>query len=391
MRDSRVEWKLTWNARFERLEQPVFTSGIGLKVLGIFHPTGFISVPWTDFRELFPALLLGLLFVWLDLTSWVVLQDDLHWHVSKCFANVTSISQLIVDFSQMDSYYFHVVPSLKYQGQNDFSLTPANTLEHQKASLVCSPWRPTMGLVVPFIELVIVGVILIQWQYQSLCPATGFGLWLSSVNFELVVLAMWSNWSVLTIIFTSQRSCSFPQEQDPTLFKCSYGHVPTNPGDCYWSFSVQPPYRDCLCSVYRKPVLSSCNSCRQFVWKPWLCLNMRCSVLRLCPCRSHPYSTLMTLSLRTPDCQHSLSFHPQSCLPDWWWPSWTGGRTDRFLPILLKLVPVPSIHSGMFSPPCVELCSLLALTSWESTWVLFCDDFKWTAGNAVLLILCGNG
>ena len=33
-----------------------------------------------------------------------------------------------------------------------------------------------------FIEMVIVRVVLFQWQYQSLHPAMGFGLWVSSVN-----------------------------------------------------------------------------------------------------------------------------------------------------------------------------------------------------------------
>ena len=46
-----------------------------------------------------------------------------------------------------------------------------------------------------------------------------------------------------------------------------------------------------------------------------------------------------------------------------------GGLTGS-CPCCLKLVPVPNINSCMLSLPWTELCSLLALTSWESTWVL---------------------
>ena len=42
-------------------------------------------------------------------------------------------------------------------------------------------------------------MILFQWQYQILCPAMGFSHQFSSVNFG--VLAMWSSWSVLAVIF----------------------------------------------------------------------------------------------------------------------------------------------------------------------------------------------
>ena len=34
----------------------------------------------------------------------------------------------------------------------------------------------------PFIEMVIVGLVLFQWQYQSLYPAMDFGLWVSGIN-----------------------------------------------------------------------------------------------------------------------------------------------------------------------------------------------------------------
>ena len=84
----------------------------------------------------------------LDLTSWVVFQDDLCWHAGEWLAEDTGDGQAVIYFPQMSGFSV-LPPSLKHQGQNDFSPTLADTMEHQKASLECSPWRPTMALVIP--------------------------------------------------------------------------------------------------------------------------------------------------------------------------------------------------------------------------------------------------
>ena len=95
-----IELKVTWSASFEWLEQPMFISGIwmeGLRCLFALQDS-FLPLKLT-LRSFFLLFCLGLLFGWLHLTSWMVLQDDLHQHAGKWFADATSDNQLIVDFS----------------------------------------------------------------------------------------------------------------------------------------------------------------------------------------------------------------------------------------------------------------------------------------------------
>ena len=95
------------------------------------------------------------------------------------------------------------------------------------------------------------------------------------------------------------------------------------------------------------------------------------SVQRLCLYQSWPYPPLMSLSQMRPDLWYSLSFLPEYHHQiQWWlWLDWKGA--GRFLLLLLfKAGPASGTNLGMSSSPCAELCSLLALTSWELTQVL---------------------
>ena len=49
---------------------------------------------------------------------------------------------------------------------------------------------------------------------------------------------------------------------------------PKYPDDYCWSSFVESPSRDCFCLVCKRPLPSSCNSCRQFVQMHHLCPNM---------------------------------------------------------------------------------------------------------------------
>ena len=51
----------------------------------------------------------------------------------------------VMHLSKVDSNHFGVPPSFRHQGQNDFSPTLADMLKHLRASLICSPWKPTMA------------------------------------------------------------------------------------------------------------------------------------------------------------------------------------------------------------------------------------------------------
>ena len=171
--------------------------------------------------------------------------------------------------------------------------------------------------------------------------------------------------------FTSQMSCSFPQECISALLWHIHGHVPTHPGYSHWSFLVKPPSRDCLCSVYGKPIPSSSTSHGQFVHTPHLCLSMGSSLQRLCPCQNHPYFCLASQSLMRLDPQYSMSclqlFHHQG--QQWPWLDWKGSW-QVFASHCSELSLASSTNLGIFLSPNVELWSLLALTSLESTLVL---------------------
>ena len=150
---------------------------------------------------------------------------------------------------------------------------------------------------------------------------------------------MQSSWSVLTIIFCISKEL----HSSATTQSCSVLMLLWLCLHMSWWLSLilfsGSSSKDCLYSVYRKPLPSSDTSCGQFVWTCHLCLNTRCSLQRLCPCHSHPHSPLMTLCLKRPDPWFSLS---SSHSPILWingGPSWTGRGTDQFLPSLFEAGP----------------------------------------------------
>ena len=74
-------------------------------------------------------------------------------------------------------------------------------------------------------------------------------------------------------------------------------------------------------------------------------------------------------------------------------PGWPGrGLVCSCLCCWLKLGPASSTNLGVSSSSSAELCSLLALTSWESTWVLLSWwSLSESARRAVPLFLCRDG
>ena len=81
--------------------------------------------------------------------------EEWDWGITtKCELCISSPESDRWDYSRTSLKWVAVVsvlpPSLKQQGQNNFSPTMVDMLKHWKALLICSPWRPTMALVVPF-------------------------------------------------------------------------------------------------------------------------------------------------------------------------------------------------------------------------------------------------
>ena len=119
-----------------------------------------------------------------DLTSLAVLQEDLGWHARECFADVTNDSQLIMDFSQMSCYCLCVASKLEASGAEWFESYTRRHVTAMKGITCVQSLRayhgPSCSLL---IKQIILGMVLFQWRYQSLCPAMGFSIQLSSVNF----------------------------------------------------------------------------------------------------------------------------------------------------------------------------------------------------------------
>ena len=191
---------------------------------------------------------------------------------------------------------------------------------------------------------------------------------------------MWSSWLVLTIIFWLLKGVVvFLQKCIPALFYCFHGHVPTHPGHLSLkSFSAEPLSRDCLCSVHRKPIPSSCSSCEQFVWTPVICVwtqdakslggCVHVGVINILP--------WLTLTPRSPDPQFSSKLLASCSVPYSRLKVtlvWTGGGLTGSSPHCFKAGPssqyqfrhVPSLHSVQ---SCVHSS---ASTSWESTSVSY--------------------
>ena len=147
-----------------------------------------------------------------------------------------------------------------------------------------------------FIETVIVGVVLFQWQYQSLFPAICFGFRVSSVN-----LGVSGCCNVEQLNSPDHHPMHlkgvvvFCKSEIPHHLNTVMVVSPTWPGSCCQSFSVEPP-------VQRLPMLSlqeassfySDTSFKQFVPSLHLCLSMW--LQRLCPHQNWPHSPLMSLS-----------------------------------------------------------------------------------------------
>ena len=146
--------------------------------------------------------------------------------------------------------------------------------------------------------------------------------------------------------------------------------------DYCWSFLFSWP------SVQRLPLLNLQEACTLLWYFLWavhtdhlICVWTQDTVCqRLCPCQSHPYSPLMTLSPRRPD--SLVPFQASCCIVP---SSWINGGPSHGLEdadwqgscsYCSKLGPASGTNSGMFSLPWAELCSLLTSTSRELTWVL---------------------
>ena len=91
-------------------------------------------------------------------------------------------------------------PNLKHQGQNEFNPTLEDTLECLKASFFAAPEDPPWPLSFPFHEKDNIGHGIVSVTIPESLP--GHGLWPPNLwcKFELMATAMWSSWSILTVI-----------------------------------------------------------------------------------------------------------------------------------------------------------------------------------------------
>ena len=83
---------------------------------GLRHPFALQDSVLLALGSFFLLFCLGLLFVWLDLTSGVVLKDSLCQHTGKCLTDVTCYSQPIMYLSQVGSYGLCVASKLEAPG-----------------------------------------------------------------------------------------------------------------------------------------------------------------------------------------------------------------------------------------------------------------------------------
>ena len=179
---------------------------------------------------------------------------------------------------------------------------------------------------------------------------------------------MQSSWSVLTIILHISKSCGLLEEHDPTLFESSHGHVPTWSGGCHWSFSVEPQSRGCLCWAHRKLipclVLLLSGSYGHFI-----CVKQ---VMQSPEAVSISESATSSLDESESDEAWSLVLLklPAAVASSGSAVALVGleGQLVGSCPCCcLKLDPAYSTNLHVSLPPCTELCSVLALTSWESS------------------------
>ena len=168
------------------------------------------------------------------------------------------------------------------------------------------------------IELVIVGMVLFQQQYQGLCPAMGFSFWLSSINFGADSLSNAEQLISPDHHFSYLKG--FAVFYKSVFLLCSKALIVMSPNILV---TVTDSFQLCLHpetafaqstgSPYPLPILLVSSSYgHSFVSEHEL--------WRLCPGQSHPHSPLMTLSPRRPVAWYSSNSRPQSCLPYQRWP-----------------------------------------------------------------------
>ena len=264
-------------------------------------------------------------------------------------------------------------PNLKHHGQNDFNPTLEDAYEHLKASLKCSPWRPTMARVVPFSwKWIMVSMVLFQWQYQSLCPAMDLDLWVSGINLgvhgccnaEQLVSPDHHPMHLKGVVVFCKSTVLLHLN---TLMVVSPHGLATYADPFQLSLSPEAAFAELTGSLYPLPVLLLGSSYIHFI-----CVWATDAVPRNCVHIGVNHILPRWVSQIRTDHWYSSNFLLQYCHQDHQWP-WVrleGGWVGSCSCCCLKLVPVPSTKLGMSSLPCTELCSLLALTSWESTLVL---------------------
>ena len=225
-----------------------------------------------------------------------------------------------------------------------------------------------------FIEIVIVGMALFQQQYQSLCPAMGFSLWVSGVN-----LGACDHCNVDQLVNPDHHPAHFKGVVvfwKSAIPLCLNVHmvVPTWPASCCYPFhlSLRPEaaFAEPTGSSHPFPGLLLGGAYGHFVCVRTCdvvsrsCVHIR--VDRVLPGKVWFRWDLITSTPQTSYHSTIIRISGDSRL-DW------KGLVGSCSCCCLKLGPASGTNFGMSSSPCAEICSLLALTSWELTW----DFFSW--------------
>ena len=244
-----------------------------------------------------------------------------------------------------------------------------------------------------FIKMVIVCVVLFQWQYQSLCLAMGFGLWVSCVNFGVsgccnveqlashyhhpahfkgvAVFHKSGIWLCLsTLIIMSPHSLvAFTDPFQLSLIPEIALAEPIGNSYSLLVLLLNSLHSHFVSAWAFNTVSGSCGHIRVGLILPWW-VWVRWNLISSTPWASC-HSTVIRISSSS---------------------GWTGrGLVGSYPCCWIKLGLASSTNSGMSSLPCAELCSLLALTSWGvNTGPLVVMIAKWGTRRAVQLFLCGN-
>ena len=219
-----------------------------------------------------------------------------------------------------------------------------------------------------FIELVIVGMVLFQQQYQSLCPAIGFSFWVSGVNFGASGLSdaekLVSPDSHILYLKGVVVFCKSMIPLCSNAFMVMSPHILLTVNDPF-QLSLSPETAFC-----RKPLLSSGTSCVWFIWTlicVWTWDGVPEGCVQVIVIHILPWWLWIWWGL-VPS-----AFQVSCCSPIFWinsGPSWTGGGTGRFLSSFFKAGFIPQYQFEHVLWPQAELCSFLTSTSGELTWVL---------------------